>query len=551
YLTATRPDIMFAVCAAARHQVTPKTSNLVSIKRIFKYLIAYPKLGLWYLRDSPFDLEAFSTVIMLCKKQTIVATSSCEAEYMATASCCGQWFLFTSAGHVTFCWLFPIPTGWNGFCWWTFISAGSSGFYSLLLVVGLSAGCSLFLLVNWFLLVICYSCWQCIFPAASEVSLPDGVKRLMATIDGTAYTVTEASIRSALQLNDLNAIDTMTNEEIFAGLQDIGYATKGKFMFFKNKFSPQWKFLIHTLIHCFSPKSAHILNQGEPAFVQAPQQKVSPPLPSPVVAPHPSPDQMPSPPRQSSPPSIPFGHAPSSRVVSTKLIPNIPSSSEPSEPVLETITSPIRDDDTGGGSFHESPPCPPPATSPRSPTVGVAEEPLTLTSLLALFPTCLQRIATLEAEIKATKIFHRDTVVLFAKRIKKLESKLKTKKRKLVLSDLENEEEARQSQELDALLHLANAALHDPNSAGGLDSAGGVVSAGGADSAEEQEWESRASAAQSTQRQAELDRVALNLTNEDWIGLVDQVWANLTLSTELLGADVSKDTFSVRMVELM
>nr|GFA73541.1 hypothetical protein [Tanacetum cinerariifolium] len=60
YLTATRPDIMFAVCAAARHQVTPKTSNLVSVKRIFKYLTAYPKLDLWYPRDSPFDLEAFT-----------------------------------------------------------------------------------------------------------------------------------------------------------------------------------------------------------------------------------------------------------------------------------------------------------------------------------------------------------------------------------------------------------------------------------------------------------------------------------------------------------
>nr|GEZ52009.1 hypothetical protein [Tanacetum cinerariifolium] len=60
YLTATRPDIMFAVCATARHQVTPKTFNLLSVKRIFKYLISYPKLGLWYPRDSPFNLEAFS-----------------------------------------------------------------------------------------------------------------------------------------------------------------------------------------------------------------------------------------------------------------------------------------------------------------------------------------------------------------------------------------------------------------------------------------------------------------------------------------------------------
>nr|GFC66121.1 hypothetical protein [Tanacetum cinerariifolium] len=67
----------------------------------------------------------------------------------------------------------------------------------------------------------------------------------------------------------------------------------------------------------------------------------------------------------------------------------------------------------------------------------------------------------------------------------------------------------------------------------------------------EQERESMASAAQSTHRQAELDKVALNLSNEEWIGLVDQVRANPTLSAELLGADVSEDTFSVKMVELM
>nr|GFB10918.1 hypothetical protein [Tanacetum cinerariifolium] len=211
------------------------------------------------------------------------------------------------------------------------------------------------------------------------------------------------------------------------------------------------------------PLLAHMLNQGEHDFVQAQQQDVYQPPPSPVVAPHPSPDLMPSPPRQSSSPPTPFGPAPTSEVVSTKPIPDIPSSSGPSEPVLEPITYPFRDDDTGGGSFHESLPRPPPATLTRSPTVGVAEEPLTLTSLLALFPTCLQRIATLEAKLNATKILHRDIMVLFSKRNKKLESKVKTKKRKLVLSDSENEEEARQSHELEALLDLANAPLHEPS----------------------------------------------------------------------------------------
>ncbi|GKC71317.1 putative ribonuclease H-like domain-containing protein [Tanacetum coccineum] len=43
-----------------RFQVTPKASHLNAVKRIFKYLKHQPKLGLWYPRDSPFELEAFS-----------------------------------------------------------------------------------------------------------------------------------------------------------------------------------------------------------------------------------------------------------------------------------------------------------------------------------------------------------------------------------------------------------------------------------------------------------------------------------------------------------
>ncbi|GJY69503.1 putative ribonuclease H-like domain-containing protein [Tanacetum coccineum] len=58
YLTASRPDIMFVVCACARFQVTPKVSHLYAVKRIFRYLKGQPKLGLWYSKDSPFDLEA-------------------------------------------------------------------------------------------------------------------------------------------------------------------------------------------------------------------------------------------------------------------------------------------------------------------------------------------------------------------------------------------------------------------------------------------------------------------------------------------------------------
>ncbi|GJS90252.1 putative ribonuclease H-like domain-containing protein [Tanacetum coccineum] len=88
YLTASRPDIMFAVCACARFQVTPKVSHLNAVKRIFRYLKGQPKLGLWYPRDSPFDLEAFSDSDYA--GASLDRKSTTGAEYVAAANRCRQ-----------------------------------------------------------------------------------------------------------------------------------------------------------------------------------------------------------------------------------------------------------------------------------------------------------------------------------------------------------------------------------------------------------------------------------------------------------------------------
>ncbi|GJS74906.1 hypothetical protein Tco_0724787 [Tanacetum coccineum] len=75
YLTSSRPDILFAVCACARYQVNPKVSHLHVVKRIFRYLKGQPKLCLWYPKDSPFDLVAYTdsdyTRASLDRKSTI------------------------------------------------------------------------------------------------------------------------------------------------------------------------------------------------------------------------------------------------------------------------------------------------------------------------------------------------------------------------------------------------------------------------------------------------------------------------------------------------
>ncbi|GKE21137.1 hypothetical protein Tco_1432649, partial [Tanacetum coccineum] len=235
YLTASRPDIMFVVCARARFQVTSKVSHLHAVKRIFRYLKGQPKLGLWYLRDSPFDLEVFSDsdyagasldrkfttggcqflgkrlISWQCKKQTIVANSTTEAEYVAAANCCGQIvdFLATNSIHHA---LIVSPT--------------------------------------------IYASYIEQFWATAKSKTVNDVKQIHATVDGKTVVISESSVRSDIYFNDEDGITCLSNDEIFVNLALMGYErVSTELTFQKAFFSPQWKYLIHTILHYLSSKS--------------------------------------------------------------------------------------------------------------------------------------------------------------------------------------------------------------------------------------------------------------------------------------------------------
>ncbi|GJW40563.1 hypothetical protein Tco_0066408 [Tanacetum coccineum] len=93
--------------------------------------------------------------------------------------------------------------------------------------------------------------WQ----TATANTLADGTLELHATIDTIVYTITEASIRNKLQLADASGITMLPNNEIFEGMGHMGYPTDGSFTFWKSFFTPQWRFLVHHILHCISSKS--------------------------------------------------------------------------------------------------------------------------------------------------------------------------------------------------------------------------------------------------------------------------------------------------------
>nr|GEV04337.1 hypothetical protein [Tanacetum cinerariifolium] len=183
---------------------------------IYRYLKGKPHLGLWYPKDSFFNLVAYSDsdyagasldrksttggcqflgcrlISWQCKKQTVVVTSSTEAEYVAAASCCAQvlWIQnqLLDYGH--------------------FLNAVNSQ----LMLFGLTIDAAYLMLLGH------KQFWTFV-----SIKKSNDVMKLQALIDRKKVIITEDTIRQALRLDNADGVDCLVNEEIFVELTRMGY----------------------------------------------------------------------------------------------------------------------------------------------------------------------------------------------------------------------------------------------------------------------------------------------------------------------------------------
>nr|GEV14127.1 putative ribonuclease H-like domain-containing protein [Tanacetum cinerariifolium] len=439
-----------------------KKQCFVNVKKIFKYLKGQPNLGLWYTRDSPFQLEDYSDsdyagshgdkkyttggcqfldsrlISWQCKKQIVVATSSTEVEYVAAASCYGQVLkihtdenvadLLTKAFDETrfhylclvgFCFMLITLLAGLQYCWW----------YWFMLMVS-TGGCTLPAVHTVGLVPTGSGTNSAVkqFWATSTVHNHEaGSSQIIANIDGNEVVVIESLIRTQLQLNDVDRLYEFTLTNVLDRMRVIGQLI---FQYeVKLGWTPYASFGIHV--------GGSYCGDGADAVAASAAAKHDPiPVREPTPVREPSPVRKPTPLREPTP-----IREPTPRLVRD---PTPDSPRHPSPPLYP------RSEES-----NEAPP------TLAATAAGGAEDSAALTALSLKLDKCLNRVTSLENELGITKKVLGGAILKLVTRVKRLEGLLQQRNRRLVLSDSEGEDATPTEQDIDleALHMLASTSL--------------------------------------------------------------------------------------------
>nr|GEX72583.1 hypothetical protein [Tanacetum cinerariifolium] len=368
----------------------------------------------------------------------------------------------------------------------------------------------------------------------------------------TPYTITEDLVRSRLQLADDGGVADLPILEIYSGMDNLGYVTEGKLTFFKNKFSPQWRFLVHTLLHCLSAKFESWDQFGSPiaialiclsdgsrfnwsnyifrgmgtlcdfyllCFFKLKQVKVQRP-------------------QSSDPVALVLKHDHSSDQHKT-----------------DAGSFPIREDAPLGGDFYTSP-----IRSSHAPPTGQPsggpKNPIRLTALSSIVSTLVQKVHSLEAELHDHKKLFKDVVGKFrclralANDAVAVDSDIPSSSTSQILAASPCAPTAVPPTVPADSPKVPTAVLTDsPNVPAGVSSKGKSPMVEEDIPITARTFRERAD--EQRKRQQEVLKSAMYYNESDWLNIRAQVEASASLSKTVLGDDVSEDNFPARIAALI
>nr|GEV05391.1 putative ribonuclease H-like domain-containing protein [Tanacetum cinerariifolium] len=235
YLTASRPDIMFAVSACSRNQVTPTTSNLDAVKKIFKYLKGQPKLGLWYPRESPLVLEAYS--------DSDYARANKDRKSTTGGSTLDTKSVVRLQRHGSRRWISGFSNTFHGPV--STLHSDQQPTQNL----NPSSTSSMAALryrdehnkVGYLLKPTGSDDYHHIIDFLRACHIRYALTHNPIIFDSLVKQFWSMATLRSPELADDGGIDDLPIGEIYSGMDNLGYVTEGKLTFFKNKFSPQWR----------------------------------------------------------------------------------------------------------------------------------------------------------------------------------------------------------------------------------------------------------------------------------------------------------------------